>query len=93
MELPAPAPDGRIYLNTSQAAELLNVAACTISAWKNRGHLTPLAGSPPRKPLYLYDDLIKAEFTAWQNALRTSGSDKRVKRRSGGKADAAETGI
>lgn len=81
MELPEPAPDGRIYLCTKSAAELFGVRACTISSWKTKGLLTPLPGSPPHKPLYAYDDLVQAEYTAWQNALRTSGTDKRVTRR------------
>lgn len=81
MELPDPGPDGRIYLTTAQAAKVFGVAACTISQWKARGYLQPLAGSPDRKPLYEYGALAEAEHRAWQNALRTSGSDRRIKRR------------
>ena len=81
MELPEPAANGVIYLHTKAAAELFGVACCTISSWKTKGYLCPLPGSPPRKPMYSYDDLVQAEYSAWQAALRTSGTDKRIKRR------------
>ena len=81
MELPEPAANGVVYLCTRQAAELFGVACCTISSWKTKGYLRPLDGSPPRKPMYAYDDLVQAEYTAWQAALRTSGTDKRIARR------------
>lgn len=87
MELPEPAADGRVYLSTKGAAELFGVRACTISSWKTKGYLRPLDGSPPRKPLYSYDDLVQAEYTAWQAALRTSGTDKRILRRRGSREE------
>jgi len=81
MELPPPAPDGVIYLTTTQAAKLAGVACCTITSWRHKGYLKPLEGSPPRKPMYSFKAVCEAEFQAWQNAIRTSGNDKRVHRR------------
>lgn len=79
--LPAPGPDGRIWLTTKQAAEEMHVAPCTITAWRHKGYLTPHPASPPRHPLYCMDGLIKAEQCAREAALRTSGTLKRVRRR------------
>jgi len=60
-ELPRRAPDGRIYLTTDQAAAAMQVSKSTISVWKSNGLITPLEGSPPRRPLYDYEQLKDAE--------------------------------
>lgn len=78
--LPAPGPDGRIWLTTKQAAQELRVAPCTITTWRYKGYLTPHQDSPPRHPMYCLDDLIQAERAAREAALRTSGTLKRVRR-------------
>ena len=80
MLLPQAAADGETYLFTKAAAEAMGVAECTISQWRRRGLLEPLDGSPPRKPLYRLSDLRSAEQQARENAIRTSGSDARVRR-------------
>lgn len=74
-------PDGEEYWTTKQAAEALDVAPSTISTWRRNGYLTPVDGSPPRKPLYRKLDVTKAEKIAYENAIRTSGSAKRSSRR------------
>lgn len=81
VELPAPAADGLTYVTTTTAARLLGVAPVTITGWKALGYLTPVPGSPPGKPLYLWDDVLDAEYERRQAALRTSGSDKRCRRK------------
>lgn len=81
MELPAPAPDGQVYVTTGQAAVLLDVAPCTITSWRYKGYLAPIEGSPPRKPIYLWADVLEAEHTAWRRAVETSGTDRHIKRR------------
>jgi hypothetical protein len=78
--LPAPGPDGQIWLTTKQASEEIRVAPCTITAWRHKGYLAPHPASPPRHPLYALDDLIRAELAARTAALRTSGTLKRVRR-------------
>lgn len=80
MDLPAPASDGLTYVTTATAAALLGVAPCTITSWKVKEYLRPIAGSPPRRPVYLWDDVLDAEATARHNALRTSGTTKQVQR-------------
>ena len=69
-----------VYVTTATAARLLGVRPCTISVWKSRGHLTPVPGSPPRRPLYLWADVVEAEYTARMNAVRTSGSATQCQR-------------
>lgn len=81
MELPPPAPDGEIYVSTKQAAMGMRVAPCTITRWRHLGYLTPIEGSPPRKPMYRWSDVIEAEYTAWQAALAASGTDVQIRRR------------
>ncbi len=83
VEIPAPAADGLTYVTTATAARLLRVAPCTISSWKAKAYLRPVPGSPPRHPVYLWDDVLEAEYTARQNAIRTSGTDRQVKRDAG----------
>ena len=82
MQLPAAHSDGEIYVVTKTAAALLDVAPCTITRWRNLGYLTPVEGSPPRKPLYRWADVVEAEHTAWQAALTASGTDVQIRRRS-----------
>lgn len=74
-------PDGVEYWTTKQAAEALDVAPSTVSTWRRNGYLTPVEGSPPRKPIYRKLDVISAEKIAYDNAVRTSGSAKRTSRR------------
>jgi hypothetical protein len=83
VELPDPASDGQVYVTTPIGARLLGVAQCTITRWKAKGYLQPVAGSPPNRPVYRWDDLLEAEFTARQNAIRTSGTAKQVQRKWG----------
>lgn len=73
-------PDGEEYWTTKEAAAAMEVAPSTISTWRARGYLTPVEGSPPRRPLYLRADVVRAEKTAYKAALRTSGSAKRTSR-------------
>lgn len=74
-------PDGEEYWTTKQAAEALDVAPSTVSTWRRNGYLTPVEGSPLRKPIYRKLDVIRAEKIAYDNAMRTSGSAKRTSRR------------
>lgn len=74
-------PDGVEYWTTKQAADAMDVAPSTISTWRRNGYLTPVEGSPPRKPLYRMLDVTRAEKIAYENAIRTSGSAKRTSRR------------
>jgi len=80
MELPDALADGQTYVFTKQAAALIGVAPCTISMWVHRGYLKPQPGSPKRRPVYLWDDVLDAERETRRNAIATSGSDKRVRR-------------
>lgn len=74
-------PDGEEYWTTKQAAEAMGVAPSTVSTWRRNGYLIPVEGSPPRKPIYRKMDVTRAEKTAYENAIRTSGSAKRSSRR------------
>lgn len=74
-------PDGEEYWTTKQAAEAMGVAPSTVSTWRRLGYLTPVEGSPPRKPIYRKLDVTRAEKIAYDNAIRTSGSAKRTSRR------------
>lgn len=73
-------PDGHAYVTRKQAAQIAGVNVRTIATWERRGHLARLAGSPPRGPLYRYDDVVEAEYATRQAAIRTSGSDTRTRR-------------
>lgn len=79
VELPAPLGD-ETYVVTKTAAELMGVTPSTITHWRTNGYLAPIPGSPPHKPLYRWADVIEAEYLARQAAIRTSGTDKRVRR-------------
>src|SRR6266446_4569988 len=61
VELPPPAPDGVTYVVTKTAAALIGVAECTITRWRHLGYLEPVPGSPPRRPLYRWPDVVEAE--------------------------------
>lgn len=61
MLLPDPAPDGHVYVTTTQAAALLGVHKSTISQWRAKGYLAPHPASPPRRPLYRWADVLEAE--------------------------------
>jgi hypothetical protein len=80
VELPPPAPDGITYVVTKTAAALIGVAECTITRWRSLGYLRPVEGSPPRRPLYRWPDIIEAEYQARQAAIRASGTDAQVRR-------------
>src|SRR4029077_3734389 len=62
------------------AAALLGIAPPTIRSWRAKGYLRPVPGSPPRRSVYLWDDVLDAEREARLNAIRTSGSDRQVQR-------------
>ncbi len=74
------AEDGEIYLTTTDAAREFGVAHNTVSGWRSRGLLIPIPQSPPHKPIYRFIDVAMAEKKARDNAIRTSGTDKRVRR-------------
>lgn len=80
MEIPDREFDGEIYVNTKEAAALMRVAVSTVSRWKDKGYLRPIPGSPPRKPIYAYSDLLEAEYRARQEAIRASGSARQCRR-------------
>jgi hypothetical protein len=80
VELPPGAADGTVYVVTKTAAALIGVAPCTITRWRDLGYLTPVAGSPPRKPLYRWPDVVEAEYQARQAAIAASGTDRQVRR-------------
>jgi hypothetical protein len=80
VELPAPAPDGVTYVVTKTAAALIGVAECTITRWRTAGYLSPVEGSPPRRPLYRWPDVVEAEYLARQAAIAASGTDAQVRR-------------
>lgn len=82
--MPVLSPDGEEYVLTKEAAEAMGVSPCTVTQWRNRGYLRPVEGSPPRKPLYRMRDVEDAEHQARLNAIRTSGSDRKVRRQRGG---------
>jgi len=73
-------PDGIEYWTTKQAAEALDVSPSTVSGWRRKGYLAPIDGSPPRRPIYRKLDVARAEKTAYDAAMRTSGSKKRTSR-------------
>jgi hypothetical protein len=60
--LPDPAPDGEIYLTTTQAAEWCGLTKGRIVQWRMAGMLEPIPGCPPRKPFYHLADVIRAEL-------------------------------
>lgn len=80
VQLPDPIADDLVYVFTKQAAALIGVAPCTITRWRALGYLKPAPGSPPRKPAYLWDDVLEAEYKARMAAIRTSGTDVQVRR-------------
>lgn len=80
VELPAPAADGITYVVTKTAAELIGVAECTITRWRHLGYLEPVPGSPPRRPLYRWPDVVEAEYLARRAAIAASGTDAQVRR-------------
>jgi hypothetical protein len=79
--LPEPAPDGVIYVRTQQAADAMGVHKSTITRWRARGYLKPLDGCPPHMPMYAWEDVITAEYTARMAAITWSGTDIQVQRR------------
>jgi len=81
LEMPFPAADGAVYVFTKQAADLMGVTPGTITHWRSRGYLEPVPGSPPRKPLYRWDDVVDAEYQARMAAIEASGTDIQVRRR------------
>ena len=69
-----------VYVSTRQASALMHVAPCTITRWRTRGYLTPIPGSPPRRPMYRWKDVIGAEYKAWEAAVAASGTDRHLAR-------------
>ena len=78
--IPHRSPDGEEFVTRQQAAALMGVKPDTIATWERRGHLARIPGCPPRRPLYRMADVIDAEYKARQAALRTSGTETRVRR-------------
>lgn len=74
-------PDDIEYWTTKQAAEGMDVSPSTVSGWRRKGYLTPIDESPPGRPIYRKLDVARAEKTAYDAAIRTSGSAKRSSRR------------
>ncbi len=83
MLLPSAAPDGEQYLFTKEAAEAMGVAVCTVSSWRRKGLISPLPGSPPRKPLYSLAQLRQAEEQTRERAIAATGTDRAVQRKRG----------
>lgn len=73
-------PDGERYVTRAHAAELKGVSTDTLDGWVRKGYLSPVPGCPPRRRLFRLADVDEAELKAYQAAVRTSGSDKRVTR-------------
>lgn len=73
-------PDGEEYVTRGHAAELMGVDPDTITTWVRKGYLQPVPGCPPRLQLYARSAVEEAERLAYEAALRTSGSGKRVER-------------
>lgn len=73
--------DGEEYLTTSEAADRMGVVPATIYGWRRKGYLSPHPQSPPGAPMYARMDVARAERTAYEAAIRTSGSAKRTSRR------------
>jgi len=80
VDLPDRVRDGETYVTTKEAAALMRVAISTVSRWRAKGYLKPVPGSPPRKPVYTYSAVLEAEYTARQNGIAASGSDRQVQR-------------
>jgi DNA-binding transcriptional MerR regulator len=70
MLLPPPAPDGRVYLTSAQAAELTGVKPPTVRSWEHKGYLQSAPGTNTRK-LYAYDAVLAAARRAREAAIRT----------------------
>lgn len=73
-------PDGEQYVTRQQAATIKGVTDKTIDRWVRVGYLTPIPGSQPGLRIFRLDDVDNAETRAYEAALATSGSDKRVTR-------------
>lgn len=73
-------PDGDRYVTRAHAAELKGVSTDAIDGWVRKGYLAPLEGCPPRRRLFNLADVDVAELLAYEAAVRTSGSEKRVER-------------
>jgi len=59
----------------------MNVTPGTITHWRTAGYLTPMPFSPPRRPFYDWDNVVAAEYRAWQAAITASGTDHQIRRR------------
>lgn len=73
-------PDGERCVTRQHAAAIKGVSAATVDRWVRIGYLAPIEGCPPRRRLFKLADVDAAELLAYEAALRTSGSDKRVER-------------
>jgi hypothetical protein len=73
-------PDGERYVTRAHAAALKGVSVGALDGWVRKGYLKPLEGCPPRRLMFNLSDVDAAELLAYQAALRTSGSGKRVER-------------
>lgn len=73
-------PDGGRCVTRQQAAAIKGVSVATVDRWVRIGYLAPIEGCPPRRRLFNLADVDAAELLAYQAAVRTSGSDRRVER-------------
>lgn len=73
-------PDGEPCVTRQQAAVLKGVKPATVDRWVRIGYLAPIPGCPPRRRLFKVADVDEADRLAYEAAVRTSGSDKRVHR-------------
>jgi len=79
--LPAPGPDGKIYLTAARAGEAFGVKPDTIRRWERIGYLAAVPGSREAGgALYEFTAIGRAEKRARDAAIATSGTDRRVRR-------------
>ena len=80
--LPEAADDDLVYLTTAQAAEAFGVTTAAIRRWVKLKYLKPVVKDERTgRALYEFTQVARAERQAYENALRTSGSDTRVIRK------------
>ena len=74
MLLPDPAPDGKVYVTTAQAALAMGRKPPAIRRWVRIGYLAEAAPG-----LYEFSAVTAAEKKARDAAIRTSGTDARAR--------------
>src|SRR5690554_6215380 len=73
-------PDGEQLVPRAQPAALKGVKPPTVDPRVPADYPAPIPGCPPRRRLFRLDDVDRAETLAYEAAVRTSGSAKRVTR-------------